>query len=271
MKRRTSNPHEQAGRWLSQQVNARGSSKAAFAHSVGISRKHLIDLTKGLVRFHEDLGLRLANALGLQEPEFSCWMQYVKASADASRPPGEPPSEQPLRDLGQFIASARKARGLSAVELATILNIAPSNLSAYENGRRRMGLATAHSIGSALELSNQELGLLFARLSATHRAASPLSRLTSSPQFAHIMEAQLSSWGWELSPDDQVVSLLTPEVLSEFKRALPQIQAQFQEGMRRLEALARERAASQDTSPLSGTVRHADGRYTFVFFSVFTT
>jgi transcriptional regulator with XRE-family HTH domain len=47
---------------------------------------------------------------------------------------------------GSFLAQARRARGLSQVELAAVSGIEQANISAIENGRRVPSAATLHRL-----------------------------------------------------------------------------------------------------------------------------
>lgn len=61
------------------------------------------------------------------------------------------------RALGQRLAGARKAAGLTQVQLAEQLGIAQQTLAHYEGGKLRVAVALLPHIGRALGVSVEEL------------------------------------------------------------------------------------------------------------------
>jgi transcriptional regulator with XRE-family HTH domain len=65
--------------------------------------------------------------------------------------------EQFFRDLGERIANARKAHGLTQQQLAEALGIAQQTLAHYEGGRSRLPISMLPALAQLLTLSFDEL------------------------------------------------------------------------------------------------------------------
>ncbi|WP_420997903.1 helix-turn-helix domain-containing protein [Cupriavidus sp. 30B13] len=82
--------------------------------------------------------------------------------------------EQLFRELGARIAQARKARGLTQVQLSERLGIAQQTLAHYEGGRLRLPVAALLALAQELQVSVTEL--IGEAASLPHKPG-PVSRL----------------------------------------------------------------------------------------------
>ncbi|WP_080403396.1 helix-turn-helix domain-containing protein [Burkholderia ubonensis] len=68
-----------------------------------------------------------------------------------------PSDERFFRELGERIANARKAHGLTQQQLADALGIAQQTLAHYEGGRSRLPVSMLPTLAQLLTLSFDEL------------------------------------------------------------------------------------------------------------------
>lgn len=61
-----------------------------------------------------------------------------------------------LKNIGKRIAEARKAKGMTQMDLCSIINMDKPNLSAIENGRQNATALTLKKISDALEVDVQD-------------------------------------------------------------------------------------------------------------------
>ena len=76
--------------------------------------------------------------------------------------------------LGERIATLRKARGITQVQLAEMLGVSQQTIQAYEVGRRRIQVSTLPIVARTLTVS---LEALFGERSQAARKRGPISRL----------------------------------------------------------------------------------------------
>ena len=76
--------------------------------------------------------------------------------------------------LGERIATLRKARGITQVQLAETLGVSQQTIQAYEVGRRRIQVSTLPIVARTLTVS---LEALFGERSQAARKRGPVSRL----------------------------------------------------------------------------------------------
>ena len=76
--------------------------------------------------------------------------------------------------LGERIATLRKARGITQVQLAEMLGVSQQTIQAYEVGRRRIQVSTLPIVARTLTVS---LEALFGERSQGARKRGPISRL----------------------------------------------------------------------------------------------
>ncbi len=62
-----------------------------------------------------------------------------------------------LKGVGTKIASVRKAKGMSQLDVCSKLNFEKTYLSAIENGRQNITLLTCKQIAEALDVDMREL------------------------------------------------------------------------------------------------------------------
>ena len=82
--------------------------------------------------------------------------------------------EQLFKEMGARIAQARKARGLTQVQLAEQLGIAQQTLAHYEGGRLRLPVPTLLALATELKVSVTEL---IGESAALPHKPGPVSRL----------------------------------------------------------------------------------------------
>lgn len=76
--------------------------------------------------------------------------------------------------LGERIATLRKARGITQVQLAETLGVSQQTIQAYEVGRRRIQVSTLPIVARTLTVS---LEALFGERNQAARKRGPISRL----------------------------------------------------------------------------------------------
>ncbi|MEX3938179.1 helix-turn-helix domain-containing protein [Paraburkholderia sp. BR10937] len=114
--------------------------------------------------------------------------------------------EQFFRELGERIASARKAHGLTQQQLADALGIAQQTLAHYEGGRSRVPASMLPMIAELLMLTVDELlGKPLGMPVAGYRSMSRLQR-----QIAAIEQLP--------KPKQQFVSQMLDTVLAQARR-----------------------------------------------------
>ncbi|KVC93808.1 XRE family transcriptional regulator [Burkholderia ubonensis] len=79
------------------------------------------------------------------------------AGSIALHPAMNPSDERFFRELGERIANARKAHGLTQQQLADALGIAQQTLAHYEGGRSRLPVSMLPTLAQLLTLSFDEL------------------------------------------------------------------------------------------------------------------
>ncbi len=62
-----------------------------------------------------------------------------------------------IQAFGQRLATLRKAQGLTQVQLAALLDVSQQAITAYENGQRRVPIATLPLLASTLGVSMEDL------------------------------------------------------------------------------------------------------------------
>lgn len=81
----------------------------------------------------------------------------MMASTSPWNPNMAPEDKRYYEQLGQRIAQARKAAGLTQVQLAEILGIAQQTMAHYEGGRLRIPVSLLAALAEAVAVSVEEL------------------------------------------------------------------------------------------------------------------
>lgn len=71
--------------------------------------------------------------------------------------PMSPVEKAFFQNLGERIAALRKARGLTQVQLAELLDVSQQQVVSFEKGRRRVPVSTLPTLSKALGVSIEEL------------------------------------------------------------------------------------------------------------------